>query len=221
MSNLRSRAILVLLRAYVAIALAVAAVFSPPALSLVPILLIIWYLFLWRWPLSSLIRLLTDYFLFFAIAILLAPTIGPFLALLVSLPVLALIGFNLKVAAVSLSYRDTKYVRSPTRIGIALPTMAILGLGVSLLLGSASLLLACVTALSYFGIFGVVVIRRLPLKPVEETQIRQRMVAGTEDHLEIKLTTKAEIGGLLFVESPYQWLKISPDKLSLRRKGSS
>ncbi|GAJ18863.1 unnamed protein product, partial [marine sediment metagenome] len=59
-------------------------------------------------------------------------------------------------------------------------------------------------------------VRGLPVKPVEELQVQQRMVAGTEDRLYINLTTRTNIGGTLFVESPYEWLKVSPDTLSLR-----
>jgi uncharacterized protein (DUF58 family) len=89
-------------------------------------------------------------------------------------------------------------------------------LGVSLLLGSLSLLLSSVAIISYFVILGAAVLRRLPLKPVEETQVQQRMVAGKEDRLYIRLTTKTKIGGLLFLESPYEWLKVSPNILSLK-----
>jgi len=94
--------------------------------------------------------------------------------------------------------------------------MVILALGVAILLGSLSLLLACVTIIAYFGILGTIVVRGLPVKPVEELQVQQRMVAGTEDRLYINLTTRTNIGGRLLVESPYEWLKVSPDTLSLR-----
>ncbi|GAI46962.1 unnamed protein product, partial [marine sediment metagenome] len=94
--------------------------------------------------------------------------------------------------------------------------MVILTLGAAILLSSLALLLACVTIIAYFGILGTIVVRGLPVKPVEELQIQQRMVAGTEDRLYINLTTRTNIGGTLFVESPYEWLKVSPDTLSLR-----
>ena len=216
MINLRSRGIKVFLKAYVVSALIIAAILSSPILSFIPILLLASYLFFWRWPISTIINLLTDYFMFFTIAILLAPSVGPFFSLLISLPVLVLITSSLEEAAEALPYRNTKYVRSPTSVCLALPLMAIAALGVSLILNNLSLLVACATAIAYFGVLGTLAVRKLPSKPVEEMQVQQRMVAGSEDQLFINLTTKTEIGGMLFLESPYEWLKVNPDKLSLK-----
>jgi len=215
MINLRSWGIIVFLKVYVAGTLIVAAILSHPVLSFIPVLLLASYLFFWRWPISAIINLLIDYFIFFAITVLLAPFVGPFFPLLISLPVLFLVTRSLKEAAESLSYRNTRYVRSPTNICRALLFIAIVVLAVSLLLDSLSLLLASIVVVTYLGILGVIILRKLPLKPVEEVQIQQRMVAGTEDHLYVKLTAKTKIGGLLFLESPYEWLKVSPNILSL------
>jgi hypothetical protein len=218
MTYFRGWIISVLLRIYAAITLVTVAVFSPPALSFAPILLVAWHLYLWWRPLSPVIRLLTDYFLFFSIGLLVAEQVGPFLSLAISLPMLVLISFDLNETASSLTHEDTRYLRYPTRIGIALPTTAILALGVSLLLGNISLLLTSITAIVYFGVLSVIILRQLPLKPVEETRVRQRIVAGSQGEFEIKLTARTRFGGLLFLESPYQWLKISPSTLSLKEK---
>jgi len=216
MIRLHNRGIVVLFKLYVAMALVIATMLSPLALSFVPILVFVWYLVLWRWPVTAIVNLLTEYFTFFAIALLLAPSAGPFFSLLIALPVLFLINRGLEEAAESLTYQDTKYVRRPTSICLSLLLIAIPVLGISLLLGSLPLMLACAAIISYVGILIAAVLRRLPLKTVEETQVQQRMVAGSEDHLYIKLTTKTRIGALLFVESPYEWLKVSPNVLSLK-----
>ena len=217
MISLHSRGTAVFLKIYVAAALVTATILSPLALSFVPVLLLVWYLYLWRWPITAVVKLLTEYFMFFAIALLLTSHIGPFFSLLVSLPVLLLINRGLEEAAQSFVHKDTRYVRRPTDICLALLLIAIAVLSLSLLLGSLSLLLACAAIICYFTILGVVVLRGLPLKPVEETQVQQRMVAGTEAHLNIKLTSKTKVGGLLCVESPYEWLKVSPNVLPLKR----
>ncbi len=217
MISLNSRGMVVFLKIYVAIALIIATILSPLALSFVPILLLVWYLYLWRWSIAAVVNLLTEYFMFFAIALLLASHIGPLFSLLISLPVLLLINHGLEEASESLTYRDTGYVRSPTSICLALILIAVAVLGVSLLLSSLSLLLACAAIIIYFGILGAIALRKLPLKSVQEVQVQQRMVAGTEAHFYIELTTKTKIGGLLFVESPYDWLKVSPNILSLKQ----
>lgn len=216
MISVRSRSTVVFLKVYVAGALVVAAILSRPALSFIPILLLASYLLFWRWRIRPFINLLADYFIFFAIVILLAPFVNPFFALLISLPVLLLITGSLEETAESLSYRNTGYVRSPTSVGLALPLMALLALVVSSILGSLSLLLVCVTTIVFFGILGAISLRRLRIKPVEETQVKQRMVAEAEGELHINLTAKTDIGGLLFVESPYEWLRVSPNILSLK-----
>ena len=216
MSILGARVTAVLLKIYVVVALITAAVFAPLALSFVPILLLILYLYLWRWPVTTVITLLRDYFAYFALAILLAPVVGHPLSFLIALPVLVLINRDLEETAGSLAYRETKHARRPTGIYLALSIMAILVLAVSLLLASLALLLASAAVISYLGILGITVFRRLPLKPIAETQVKLRMVSAAEEQLYIKLTAKTKIGGLLFLESPYQWLKVSPNILSLQ-----
>lgn len=216
MINLRRWGIIVCFKIYIVGILMVAVISSPPVLSFFPVLLLASYLFFWRWPISAIINLIINYFIFFTIAVLLAPFVGPFFSLLISLPALLLITRSLEEAAELLPYRKTRYVRSPTSVGLALSLIVILTLGVAALLDSLSLLLACVTIVAYFGILGTMVVRRLSVKPVEELQVQQRMVAGTKNRLYINLTTKTNIGGTLFVESPYEWLKIRPDTWSLR-----
>ena len=216
MMILGAHGIAFLLKTYVVIALTAAVVFAPLTLSFVPILLLLLYLYLWRWPVSAVITLLRDYFMFFTIAILLFPVVGYPYSFLIALPVLLLINYDLEEAVWLMTYRETEYTRRPTSIYLSLSIMAILALAVSLLLGSSSLLLASAAISSYLGILGIVVLRRLPLKPVAETQVQLRMVSGAKDQLDIRLTTKTRMGGLLFLESPYEWLKVSPDILSLQ-----
>ena len=216
MIGLRSWVTVVFFKIYVVIALIIATILSPLALSFVPILLLVWYLYMWRWPITAVVNLLTEYFMFFAISLLLTPHVGPLFSLIIALPVLFLINRGLEEVAESLVYQDTRYIRRPTNICLTFLLIVIAVLGVSLLLGSLSLLLSSAAIISYFVILGAVVLRRLPLKPVEETQVQQRMVAGKEDRLYIRLTTKTKIGGLLFLESPYEWLKVSPNILSLK-----
>ena len=217
MINLYRRSRGVLLKVYVASALVIATVLSPLALSIIPIVLLVWYLVLWRWPVTAAANLLTDYFMFFAIALLLASTVSSPFSLLIALPVLLLIHHDLEETAESLTYKDTRHVRRPTSICLALISIALAVLCMSLLFGSLPLLLASAAVTSYLGILSAVALRWLPLKPVEETQVEQRIVARTEEHLYIKLTTKTKIGGLLFVESPYEWLQVNPEILSFKQ----
>ncbi len=217
MNGINNRSIIAFfLKIYAATALIIAAVLSPLSLSFVPIFLLAWYLYLWRLPMTPVINLLTEYFMFFAITLFFTPPVGPFFALLISLPLLVLIHYSLEKAAGSLTYRETRYTRRPTDLCLAFVWIVIVVLGVSLLLGSLSLLLASAAIIIYLGILGIVILRRFPAKPVEETRVQHRMVAGSEGQLYIELTVKTNIGRLLFVKSPYEWLKVSPNILSLK-----
>lgn len=216
MINLYSWGMVVFLKVYVAAALIIATILSPLSLSFAPILLLVWYLYLWRWPINAFVNLLTEYFMFFAIAILLTLPVGSLFSLLIALPVLLLVNRGLREAAESTTYQVTRYKRKPTSIYITLFLIATTSLGISLLLNSLSILIASATVITYFVILGGLIFRQFPLKPVEEVQVQQRMVAGSEEHLYIKLTTKTKMGGLLFIDSPYGWLKIRPDILSLK-----
>lgn len=217
MSGPGSRLIALSVKVYVAAVLIIAAILSPLMLSFVPLLLLVIYLSLWRWRISAVMNLLTEYFMFFAIALLMTP-IGAMFSWLVSLPVLFLINRSLEEAAEELTYRESSYARIPTSISVALSLIAILVLSVAVLVGNLSLLLACAVILSYFGALWAIVLRRMPLKPMEETRVAQRMVAGSDGNLQIILTTRTDVGGLLFVESPYEWLKVSPGILTMKEK---
>ncbi len=107
MISFRSRGMIFFLKVYVAVALIIAAILSPLALSFAPILLLVWYLYLWRWPISAVVGLLTEYFSLFAIALLFTLPVGPFFSLLIALPVLPLIHYGLEEADESLAFHDT------------------------------------------------------------------------------------------------------------------
>ena len=218
MINLSGRSVALIFRTYVALILTVATVLSPLSLSFIPILLLLWYLYSWRWPVTPVIGLLTDYFIFFAIALLFTQSLGPAFAGLLSLPILLLIGQSLEKVAESRKYQAAKYPRYPTPVFITLLSILFAVLIISLLLSSLSLLIACIMLTCYFGFIVALILRGLPLKPVEESQVEERMLAGTTRHLNIRLAAKTRLGRLLLVESPYEWLKVSPGVLSLREE---
>ena len=72
--------------------------------------------------------------------------------------------------------------------------------------------------LGYGLILGIIALRTIPQKPVEETTIELRMVAGHREHRHITLTTRTNSGGHLLLKSPYEWLRLIPDRLSLYEK---
>jgi len=206
------------LRIYVGAALIAAAVFSSPALAFVPIVLLVWYLCLRRWPAGPTVNLLTEYFTFLSIAVLLTPQVGTLFATLIALPVMVLVDISLRRSTGVAVFRDTTYSRRPTDTGIILLVITFCVLGISLLLSNLSLLIACAVFAGYLGVLYITIFLRLPLKPVQEIQTYQRMVAGSENHLNIELTNRTVIGGQFLVVSPYEWLKVSTSRLSLKEQ---
>jgi hypothetical protein len=130
---------------------------------------------------------------------------------------LALVTLDLQEAAASPMRPGSGLRRSPTRIGVALPAMAVAALGLSWLLGSVTLLLTSAVAICYFGVLFAAVLYRLPWKPVQETQVQQRVVAGSHAELDVELTNRTN-SGVMALESPYPWLKVNPTRLPLKEK---
>ena len=218
MINLHSRGIIAFFEIYVAVAIIIAAIITPLAMSIIPILLFIWYLVLWQWSANAFLNMLTEYFMFFVLALLFSPLVGPLFSLFISLPVLLLINHGLVKNAESSDFKVTRYAYRPTNIFLVLLWIAVVVLGISLLFGSLSILLAGAAIIGYLGILGAFIWRQLSSPPVEAEQIQLRIVAGAEATVYIRLTTKTKIGGLLFLESPYEWLEVSPNMLSLKER---
>jgi len=90
--------ICIILKIYATAALIVATVLSPLALAFVPILLLVCSIPM-RWPLSHLVDFLTQYFILFATGLLFSAIVGPYFALLISLPQVASIDLNYVISA--------------------------------------------------------------------------------------------------------------------------
>ena len=204
------------LKVYVALALIAAAVFSPLALSFVPLIILLWYLVQWRWHFSSTINLMTQYFVFFALGLLFIPAIGPYFPLLIACPVLVLVDRALQEIGASGSRRATKNAWMPTGILVALLGNALLVLLISWALSVITLALASAIALLYLTVLLIIIFRYFPGRPVTEKPVQVRVVAGRELRQEINLDVKTRVGGALVLTSPYTWLKIRDPEMPLR-----
>ncbi len=204
---------------YVAIALIAAAVLSPPAFSFVPVILLIWYLYQWRWPVSAMVDLLTQYFIFFALAVLYSVFIHPLLAPLISLPVLLLILNALEKSAPKIIFQQTDRKRIPTRIPISLLCIAVLALFLGWVLNSPALELPAGMITIFFIVLGVFILARFPVKPIEEESVQQRILAGKEEQIRAKVKIRSRLGGLILVQSDQDWIKVKTGVMPL--KGSA
>jgi hypothetical protein len=205
----------ILLRIYAAAAFVAAAVLSPLVFSAVPLLLLVWYFTIRRWKPKPVISLLTEYFAYFFIAVLLAPAVGLF-SVLIALPVLFLTGTALEETAESLDYQPSNLSRRPTGLGITMLLLSGVSLFIGLFLSNDSLTVsAAVSLAACIGLIGIS-FRSLGKKPVREIPVNRRILAGKRDTVSFIVESAARFGGLLFLESPVAWVDVLSKTLSLK-----
>jgi hypothetical protein len=208
MSILRNHIVVNTLKLYVCVALLITAIISGPVTAVAAVLVLLGFLFFQLRSVNVFIGLIVSYFVFFAVAILIAPVTNFVISNLISLPVLFLVTEGLLNTAGFLPVRKSRYSRNFTQIGIVLPFIAIVNLIVALFLGSLALILAGSVAVIYLAALSYVSFSRLSAKSLVVEKIQERIIAGATAELHLNLHPKTKIGGVLSLESPYQWLKI-------------
>jgi hypothetical protein len=205
------------IRIYAILALVTAAILSPPRLAWAPVIVLGWYVFQWKRPLKAPVSLITDFFLFFAISLLLSYSLRPVQAWLAALPVLLLIDRGLRKTCGYAGPVETGRVRRPTTL--ALTMLGVLGGGWILAGGSGStvLLLGCGTITVYAGMLAVLTYRILPRQPVRAERLVKRMVAGKEERVEVNLQATGNMGGKLFLETVDSQMQVSPVVLPIQK----
>jgi len=211
---------LLIARIYIVVALVIAALFSLITFSVIPILLLGVYLYLWWRPVRPVIHLLLDYFIYFALGILFSPWLGHY-SLFMALPVLLLVHDSLLKTAAHLYHGQGNRPRQVTDFGIFLVMIAGLVLMMALIVQNLTLTLVAVIGIIYLLVLQIIAWRRIPLIPVEAQIVEQRMVAGNKDivHVHLKVNMN-NLGGNIFLKSSYSWLKVHPDFISLRDAGN-
>lgn len=220
MRRLRSLGIPVI-RIAVAVALVVTALLSPPVLAFCPALFAAVYLFFWWRPPTATAHLVADCFVFFAMPLLFSQSFPDYLSWLFGLPVLVLIEHDLETAGEMTGYAQMARSRFPTRTFIALVLIAVFVLAVAIIFSSPVLLLTCGVAIICLTTLTIVAYRKMPQKPVEETIVEERVVAGSQAKLRVALTPRARAGGRLFFEPMQDWVKLPFTEFSMDDEGLS
>jgi hypothetical protein len=204
------------IKIYVVIALVLAAVVSPLAISFLPLIFLIWFLIEWRWPVSAMVDLLTQYFIYFALPYIYSFSIPFYLAPLVSLPSLWLILQGMEKSSLKISFRPSDRKRLPTRLSLGMLSIAAAVLLLSVILARLDLVLAASIMLAVFMALGIFVYRKFPVKPIEEEPVPMRILAGKEESTQVKLNIRSRFGGLLCAYSDQDWIKVKAARLSLK-----
>lgn len=210
-------------RAYPALALLASVFFLSPVFTFIPLLLTGFYLYL-RLPRQELIlwgriKLLTDFFLFFAVTLLFQNTLG-LLSVLVALPVLGAASWDLQgISPTSLS-RSTSKRRRPTNTCLTLLLICFLLLFLSFPLGNRTLSLASALPIAFVAILLIAALRYMPSKPLQEEMEKLRLVAGNKGEAQAGILSLSKIKGIVSLKSPYDWVNVEPESFYIDR-GSS
>jgi uncharacterized protein (DUF58 family) len=184
----------------------------------VPLIIIIWLVFQWRWPISPLIELTTQIFIFFTSAQFFTSFFGPFWGLLSALPFLAAIDLRLRDTSVIIAPSKTRRRRSVTNLGVLVLSLtcivAILGI-ITLNLGA---ILPAGSLLIYLLTIVTIILFKVPRIPIDFEPAKLRTVAGTEGKTIVILKSKTIIKSIIFLNPQVDRAKITPDRFILPRK---
>jgi uncharacterized protein (DUF58 family) len=194
-------------------ALIIAVLFSPANFSIIPIIILALSLFLWRRIISPVIRILTQYFLFLAIALLYSVVIPEYLAPLVSLPLLVLITDSLNKGAQNLGLYRPSLKRRPTTLFIIQWVVIFAVLTLAALLINVTLLISIAVLFLYLICLTSIILMQHSGKPIKAENTMLRILAGKTEEIEIKVAPMTTSGVTIFFETEYEWVKIKNRRL--------
>ncbi len=213
MIRINSKTLALMLRIYVIGALGVSALLTPLPLTLAPCVLIVLHLgLIWRSPLKF--ALIINSFTFYAIALMIIPLVGPYVACLPPLPVLLLINKSLRQTA-ELNVRSyTLHRIYPTRtlVVLAKTNLGVFALG--MILNNIAVIITCSVLVIYIGILALLAFKNISVQPIVTDQSLLRIIAGSRIDRTIKI--KCDInGGMLFLESLYPGITLERTRIPL------
>lgn len=217
--------VLLVCRACVLVALAVGGAFTPPAYAAIPWLALMLYLYLELRAGPP--RLKVPFYLFLALSLplLYNRLLGVWASAAFTLPLLPLLDYNLRQAALGCDFGNAGEGRRPTQSCLSL-SLSVIAVGVvALALNNWGLLLSCILAASYLtGVIGLA-LRRTAMAPIGAEVLSHRVVAGDPTRVSVRLANHCGLGGQLQLASPYPWFRIQPglllvDKPSLEVEAS-
>ncbi len=209
-----------ILRAYPALALLASVFFLSPVFTFIPLLLTGFYLYL-RLPKQELIlwgrtKLLTDFFLFFAVTLLFQNTLG-LSSVLVALPVLGAASWDLQEISPTSPSPSASKRRRPTNTCLTLLLICLLLLFLSFPLGNRTLSLASALPVAFLAMLLMMGLKRIPAKPLQEEIEKLRIVAGNKGEAQTDILSLSKMKGIVSLTSPYDWVKVEPETFYIDR----
>jgi hypothetical protein len=210
------RVLVAFLKLYVIAALIIAALLSPANFSIVPIIILALSLFLWRRVISPVINILSQYFLFFSIALFYSVIVPEYFAPLASLPILILINQSLSKSAKYIKSYHSALKNRPTKLYFMQCVIILAVLILGLLLTDLTLIISSSILIFHLICLSVIVIKKASDKPVKEVRTLYRILAGKTEDVEIKLSPQTGFGINLFFMPEFDWVKIKNRRVYLK-----
>ncbi len=229
-----------LLRTYVILALLVAAVASPLAFSLLPLLLLGVFLYFEFRSTRPVARTAAHVMVFLGLPLAYQAILGAWSPFLVSLPLLALLDADLQVltglqepelggrvqsASVTRSEEKNDRILSgdggspppltrPTPLALRLSLLTVVSLSVALLLGNPALALASAVLGLFLVSLGITAWLRLRRTPASSTSATHRVIAGKDLSFTTHVSAPSRVAGWLHLVPSHEWLKATPRRLA-------
>ncbi|MDD5190270.1 MAG: DUF58 domain-containing protein [Dehalococcoidales bacterium] len=187
MKILSNRLTVISLRIYTIGALIVAALVSPPVLSISVLITMFAYLFmLWRGIRTNAHTMLL-LFIFFGVAVLFSQVVNSLVSPLIAFPVLLLFNRILEEDAPLGTPVHLKHKLAITPKGLILVITAVASLMIGILVSNSSLLMSSLVFIIYLAVIGTLTILKTPAQPVLVEQSTLSVLVGKQNSFNLSL----------------------------------
>ncbi len=219
MTNRRAFVAPLLFRLYVVLVLVTLAILSPMAFSSVSLLFLIVFLFFTfrrSWPLMN---FSIDLYLFLSLPLMYELVVHSLWSWLFSVPLLGLLGYDMKRLTSVHSFSDTTYKWQPSRLLVGMAAVVLVALVLSTLVGKVNVVIGCALLIGYVGFLLARVIIGMRQVPVKVDKAEHRVLAGESLNITIPLENVSKYAKWLHITSENEWVKAEPQKMILTGDG--
>ncbi len=211
----RSFSVGVLIRLYVIVVLGVAATFSPPSFSIIPMLFLVVYAYLLLkriWPLAN---LAADLYLFLVLPLMYEMIVPSLLSVVFSLPLLMLIGQDMERLAQVHQFSGSSNKWHPSGMLIGVIAVMLIALMISIFLNKANVAITVVLLVAYMEFLIIRVVKDLKEMLLQVEKLEVRGLAGEKKSFTVLVHRKGKCAGWFHPVYENEWIAVSPERLML------
>lgn len=206
-----------LIKLYVVLILGLAAVLLPLTFSSIPLLFLALFLYFSIRTTRPIVVFSMHLYLFLTLPLIYEPIIGTELSPLLYFPLLGLLDSDLQRLASNYHFEHSRFRRQPSRLLVSLALIIGTSLTFAVFLWRVNLIIACALLIGYLLFLLVRVLIAMPPLPIEVSKTQYRVVAGHNLSFAVLLLNRFKLAGWLYLVSPYEWVKLKPDRAPMAR----